>query len=60
MGTSLTVYPAAMLPALTTAPVIVLSRRNRTDGTNGAQVIDRDLDEVCSELLAILAGAHTD
>jgi NAD-dependent deacetylase len=59
MGTSLTVYPAAMLPALTSAPVILLSRHNGTDGPSGAQVIDRDLDEVCGELLAILARGHT-
>ena len=58
MGTSLTVYPAAMLPALTTAPVVVLNHQSEADSTSCAQVVDRDLDDVCTELRNLLAGIH--
>ncbi len=48
LGTSLTVYPAALLPEMTTAPVIAVSQGEVALATaNHHHIVNADLDEFC-------------
>jgi NAD-dependent deacetylase len=50
IGTSLTVYPAAMLPALSGGPVVSINRGATGESVRGMESIDRGIDEVFAEV----------
>jgi NAD-dependent deacetylase len=55
IGTSLTVYPAAMLPALSGSPVVSINRGATGESVRGMESIDRDINEVFAEVRSTLS-----
>jgi NAD-dependent deacetylase len=55
IGTSLTVYPAAMLPSLSGGPVISINRGALGQSVHGIESIELDIDEVFSEVRRTLS-----
>ncbi|MFZ2412775.1 MAG: Sir2 family NAD-dependent protein deacetylase [Candidatus Cryosericum sp.] len=55
IGTSLTVYPAAMLPALSGGPVVSINRGVTGEPVRGMESIERDIDEVFAEVRGTLS-----
>lgn len=54
LGTSLTVYPAALLPEITSAPVIVVNQGETEFLPSGDRhVVNADLDEFCRQIEAM-------
>jgi len=50
IGTSLTVYPAAMLPHFSGGPVVSINRGSAGELAQGIESIERDIDEVFTEV----------
>jgi NAD-dependent deacetylase len=55
IGTSLTVYPAAMLPQFSGGPVISINHGVMGEVVQGMKSIERDIDEVFAEVRHILS-----
>ena len=55
IGTSLTVYPAAMLPQFSGGPVVSINRGTTSELVGGMESIERDIDGVFAEVRHILA-----
>ncbi|HEY5485468.1 MAG TPA: Sir2 family NAD-dependent protein deacetylase, partial [Candidatus Cryosericum sp.] len=55
VGTSLTVYPAAMLPQFSGGPVVSINRGALGEVVRGMESIERDIDEVFAEVRNILS-----
>jgi len=55
IGTSLTVYPAAMLPTFSSGPVVSINRGATSELVRGMEAIERDIDEVFAEIRNILS-----
>ena len=55
IGTSLTVYPAAMLPQFSGGPVVSVNRGVTGELVRGMESIERDIDEVFTEVRNILS-----
>jgi len=55
IGTSLTVYPAAMLPQFSGGPVVSINRGTMGELVRGMESIEGDIDEVFAEVRHILA-----
>jgi NAD-dependent deacetylase len=54
IGTSLTVYPAAVLPQFSGGPVVSINRGTMSELVRGMESIERDIDEVFTEVRTIL------
>ena len=54
VGTSLTVYPAAMLPQLCPGTVVCIGYGTRETGVSGTEYIEKDIDAVFAELQHLL------
>ncbi|HWQ21921.1 MAG TPA: Sir2 family NAD-dependent protein deacetylase [Clostridia bacterium] len=57
IGTSLSVYPAATLPTFSGGPVISINRGALGLSVHGIESIERDIDEVFTEVRSTLSGS---
>jgi len=55
IGTSLSVYPAAMLPQFSSGPVVSINRGATGELVRGMEAIERDIDEVFAEVRSTLS-----
>ena len=55
IGTSLSVYPAATLPTFSVGPVVSINRGAMGELVQGMESIERDIDEVLSEVRTTLS-----